>query len=165
MRIIIVIISLVIVVNEDIIISSEEDIFISHVAENKNYNIAEIILYDDEENYYKLFLLKNEKHLNLTNLRILENSIYSYDDKFLSKNIYNYTYHNDIYSKFISTKYLFWDSFFTGNNTKIGIFDSGINNHHLNCNIIENINYTDEIDEDLEGHGTFIASVSFILIS
>jgi len=66
--------------------------------------------------------------------------------------------------KYFSVKYLLWNKSFTGKNISIGIFDSGVNNKYLNCNIIDYINFTDEPDLDLNGHGTFISSVSNIYL-
>jgi subtilisin family serine protease len=83
------------------------------------------------------------------------------DSGFLKPNI---TEPETLVSKYLSTKYLFWKEGVNGKNIKLGIFDSGVNNTHLGCNVADVINYTDETNDDSEGHGTFISSVIYSLI-
>lgn len=64
--------------------------------------------------------------------------------------------------KFLSVKYKFWRKNMKGKNIKVALFDSGVNNKNINCNLIENINLTNEENEDFTGHGTFLASVNNI---
>lgn len=112
--------------------------FIS-IQANKEYNIVEHVL-DDEK------------------MRVL-------NDKFLSDEaLKNITKQESILNKYLSTKYLYWDKGIEGNGVKVGIFDSGINNEYLNCNLSQLYNFSDETNEDLNGHGTYISSVLFFLI-
>ena len=60
-------------------------------------------------------------------------------------------------SPFVESDYFFRKNI-TGQNVKIAIFDSGINNQYVGCNLKEVINFTDEDDQDYNGHGTIISS-------
>jgi subtilisin family serine protease len=65
----------------------------------------------------------------------------------------------EIESPFIEAEY-FYKKNITGQNISIAIFDSGINNVFSGCsNLKEVINFTDEENEDFNGHGTFISSI------
>ena len=121
-----------------------------------------------------------EKYKNINKRKLLINTIFYSNStntstnpnatttpaKEFSKNKFldiNLTKKPSISEKYFSVKYLFWQKGFTGRNITIGIFDSGVNNKHLNCNIIDYINFTDEGDSDLNGHGTFVSSVKIFI--
>ena len=67
---------------------------------------------------------------------------------------------NELINKYLSTKYLFWSKGFKGENIKLAIMDSGINNKHLNCNLKKSKNFSDDkFDIDYIGHGTYLSSI------
>jgi len=61
--------------------------------------------------------------------------------------------------KNLSVKYKYWKNGIKGEKIKVAILDSGISKNYTHCNISDFVNFTDESDEDLNGHGTFITSV------
>jgi membrane-bound transcription factor site-1 protease len=68
--------------------------------------------------------------------------------------------HSIIPSQVLSAEQL-WDKGFKGQNVRVGIFDTGVNDHHPHFkNIEERTDWTsDNVLDDTVGHGTFTASV------
>jgi subtilisin family serine protease len=145
---------------------------LNNLKNDTNFNYTYSFLNKDKQNDENIIIIKTNEQLELNalfpNNMIHENKIHSGSEEettFLRKlDENNFLNHNitkteTLLEKYLSTKYLFWQEGFKGNNVKVGICDSGINNTHLNCNLEENINFTDEEDNDLDGHGTFLASV------
>ena len=56
------------------------------------------------------------------------------EEKFLMDDIAK-AEHNTLINNYLSTKYLYWNKGIRGQGIKIGIFDSGVNNSYIKCNI------------------------------
>ena len=98
-------------------------------------------------NYSKLKIIHSKIRF------IAENNYFLQDDIMRSKK-------NELINKYLSTKYLFWSKGFKGENIKLAIMDSGINNKHLNCNLKKSKNFSDDkFDIDYIGHGTYLSSI------
>ena len=81
------------------------------------------------------------------------------EEKFLMDDIAK-AEHNTLINNYLSTKYLYWNKGIRGQGIKIGIFDSGVNNSYIKCNIKKSYDFTnDNNEEDYQGHGTYIASL------
>jgi subtilisin family serine protease len=161
------------IVGLDAINFENEILNIRDYMDNKgiSFNYTTSRLIDDDSETNLILLLHTDRKINLSDLNntALINVNYSenkpsegnefrrLDNNFLNPN--NTKIEETIVEKYLSTKYLYWKEGVKGSNVKIGIFDSGINNTHLNCNVVEEINFTEETIEDNEGHGTFISSV------
>jgi len=97
--------------------------------------------------------------------RYLQSSIYSKVTQLdFLKNYDIFGFQDDLLKKFLSVKFKLWNENMKGQNIKVALFDSGIDNKHINCNLIENVNFTNEKNEDFTGHGTFLASVLKLFI-
>jgi hypothetical protein len=59
--------------------------------------------------------------------------------------------------KYLSVKYKFWKENIYGDYIKVGIVDSGVKGNF--CNFTKIYNYSEGLQEDENGHGTYIASV------
>jgi hypothetical protein len=123
------------------------------------FNLSSININDGEENEMSIFSLTTEEKLK--GFKLHDNKIYT-NNNFLP-NESNETKFDNLYEKYLSTKYLYWNKNYRGK-VRVGIFDSGVNKQYMNCNIVEVVNFTEESDEDLEGHGTYITSVLVINI-
>lgn len=91
--------------------------------------------------------------MNIIYVALAQNSA---NDKFLGGK------YDNILDKYLSVKYKYWGDGVKGKNVKIAILDSGIAASYKNytkCDIKDVVNFTDERDEDVNGHGTFISSV------
>ena len=63
-------------------------------------------------------------------------------------------------NKYLSTKYLYWNEGAIGIGVRIGIFDTGISNTTQCNSVVKKKNFSDEEDyQDLQGHGTYVASI------
>ena len=84
------------------------------------------------------------------------------ENKFLQDDILK-AEKNNLIQNYLSTRYLYWNKGIRGQGVKIGIFDSGIANSYINCNIKKNYDFTNDVnstkDSDPQGHGTYIASL------
>ena len=121
---------------------------ISFKFENKKPDILDI------ERKFKE--IKNEFILDI--IIVKNNKIKTYEkldkDRELQDNL---MINKTVTSPFIESDYFFKKNI-TGKNVSIAIFDSGINNDFAGCNLKEVINFTDENEQDNNGHGTFISS-------
>ncbi len=75
------------------------------------------------------------------------------------KNYDIFNFQDQLLKKYLSVKFMFWNANMKGHKIKVALFDSGINNNLINCNLINSINFTNEENEDFTGHGTYLASV------
>ena len=104
-----------------------------------------------------IFLIKNIiiNTNDIFNIRKLEKNT-----KFLNSEIFE-AENNKLIKDFMSTKYIYWNKGYKGQNIKIGILDSGINNNISKCKNLKKIkNFSDEnIENDTEGHGTYLSSI------
>lgn len=71
---------------------------------------------------------------------------------------------HEMLRKYLSVKYKFWDSNMKGKNVKVALLDSGVDNRVIKCNLIKEINFTNEENEDYTGHGTYLASVNLYIL-
>lgn len=101
-----------------------------------------------------LSMLNNERMLSVRNA---QNSFLKHFD------IYKVQDH--LLKDYLSVKYKFWQNGMKGDSIKIGLLDSGIYNTKINCNLVESINFTNETNQDFTGHGTFLASVKYNILS
>lgn len=89
----------------------------------------------------------------------LNNPLRFTEEKFLMDDIAK-AEHNTLINNYLSTKYLYWNKGIRGQGIKIAIFDSGVNNTNIKCNIKKSYDFTnDNSEEDFQGHGTYIASL------
>ena len=92
-------------------------------------------------------------------VRNLQTNIYqNFQIEFL-KNYDIFNLQHDILKKYLSVKYKFLNAGMKGKSIKVALLDSGINNNLINCNLINDINFTNEENKDYTGHGTYLASV------
>ena len=106
---------------------------------------------------YLLLTLTNHSCQKFTHtLRFIEENKFLQDDILKAEK-------NNLIQNYLSTRYLYWNKGIRGQGVKIGIFDSGIANSYINCNIKKNYDFTNDVnstkDSDPQGHGTYIASI------
>lgn len=90
-------------------------------------------------------------------IRVVDNKEYHLPSTYQSKPKRRLQTDSDAVSRYMSTKYLFYESKITGSGIKVGVFDSGVADGI--CNNQRTINFSDEPETDLNGHGSFVSSV------
>ena len=137
----------------------------------KNILFLENFLLKIKEKIYKINphiqIEWNKIENHLYENEIISNNKFNFSEKKIPRKLQNdflketnyFFFQSQMLKKYLSVKYKFWEKNIKGKSIKVGLLDSGIENSNIQCNLVENINFTNETNYDFTGHGTFLASV------